>query len=208
MGTYGNIRVQRHDASSGNRARCLKYQLSKKGKYIIPDTHLRSPPSNSQRMDASSMGTYGMSMPYLPQNQESDDFSNMSIAGGRQASTLFAFTPAQKRARTDSNPENGNINAIGLRASGINLVTNDGMHAMDLSAVLSQILERCEQLEKLNKDLKSDLDMAKITYDMQLQLLEETVGELKDDTKALSSGKKIKPPPARQDTAVTVSILS
>jgi hypothetical protein len=50
--------------------------------------------------------------------------------------------------------------------------------------------------------------MAKITYDTQLQLLEETVDELKGDTKALSSGKKIKPPPARQDTAVTVSVLS
>lgn len=206
MGTYGNIRMQRRDASSGNHARCLKYQLSKKGKYITPNTHLRSPPANPQQMDVPPMGTYGMSMPYLPQNQESDDFTNMSLAGGRQASTIFVFTPAQKRARTDSNLENGSAN--GLRASGINLVTNDGMHAMDLSAVLSQILERCEQLEKLSKDLKSDLDMAKITYDTQLQLLEETVDELKGDTKALSSGKKIKPPPARQDTAVTVSVLS
>src|ERR1700734_2936709 len=106
----------------------------------MPDTHPRSPPSNPQQTDASSMGTYGMSMPYLPQNQEPDDFPNTSLAGGRQASTIFAFTPAQKRARTDSNLENGS--AIGLRASGINLVTNDGMHAMDLSAVLSQILER------------------------------------------------------------------
>jgi hypothetical protein len=32
MGTYGNIRVQQRDASGGNQARCLKYQLSKKGK--------------------------------------------------------------------------------------------------------------------------------------------------------------------------------
>jgi cell division protein FtsB len=85
------------------------------------------------------------------------------------------------------------------------LMTNDGTGAIDLNTVVGQILARCEQLERQSGDLKSELDMAKITYDTQIQSLEESVDMLKEEMATMRSGKKNKPQPVRQDPAVSVS---
>jgi hypothetical protein len=146
------------------------------------------------RMDEPPMDHYGMS--YHPQSEDS--------LGHQPSTSIFPFMPSQKRVRTDSNTfESGEPQ--GLRASGVILMTSNGMHAMDLSTVVSQILARCEQLEKQNTDLKSDLDMTKITYDAQIHTLEESVDTLKDEMIASRSGTKTKTQPVRQDSAVTVS---